>query len=287
LYEHEKKGKQTGTTVLSVSSSNEYNKQSKFDLDKYNILPEEENALQNIIDLAKEKGTKEIILLTIPFYKKYRNKIDYNSLDEPLKKIAKNNEGPREYIDLNRIYPNWDRTYFSNDPVGYNQHLNYKGKIVASNYIIENVISKTFNKPVKINKHDSFEKYFYNKTIKDSVISNDDLLGNLEKLNKEGFKASEIVNQRDMVFILEGWMAIKDKHSTFDDEKLLILSRDSTFIYFSSPSQISIKERKDVTKYYKKDNKLYNYSGFIVKINSEQLEKGKYTVYMALKNKTG
>ncbi|MEB8328231.1 hypothetical protein OO009_02590 [Flavobacteriaceae bacterium KMM 6897] len=287
LYEHEKKGKQTGTTVLSVSSSNEYNKQSKFDLDKYNILPEEENALQNIIDLAKEKGTKEIILLTIPFYKKYRNKIDYNSLDEPLKKIAKNNEGVVEYIDLNRIYPNWDRTYFSNDPVGYNQHLNYKGKIVASNYIIENVISKTFNKPVKINKHDSFEKYFYNKTIKDSVISNDDLLGNLEKLNKEGFKASEIVNQRDMVFILEGWMAIKDKHSTFDDEKLLILSRDSTFIYFSSPSQISIKERKDVTKYYKKDNKLYNYSGFIVKINSEQLEKGKYTVYMALKNKTG
>ena len=287
LYENEKKGKQRGTTVVSVSSSKEYEKQSKFDLDKYNLLPDEEKALQNIIDLAKEKGTKKIILLTIPFYKKYRNKIDYNSLNEPLKKITKNNEGVLEYIDLNRIYPNWNRTYFSNDPVGYNQHLNYKGKIVASNYIIENVITKAFNKPVKINKHDSFEKCFYNKTIKDSVISNGNLLGNLEKLNKEGFKASEIVNQIDKVIILEGWMAIKDKQSTFEDEKLLILIRDSTFIYFSSPSQISFKERKDVTKYYEKDNKLYDYSGFNVKINSEQLEKGKYTVYMAIKNKTG
>lgn len=109
----------------------------------------------------------------------------------------------------------------------------------------------------------------------------------MEKLNNEGFKASEIVNQIDKVIILEGWMAIKDKQSTFEDEKLLILSRDSTFIYFSSPSQISFKERKDVTKYYEKDNKLYDYSGFNVKINSEQLEKGKYTVYMAIKNKTG
>lgn len=287
LYENEKKGKQAGTTVLSVSSSKEYEKQSKFGLDKYNILPDEEKALQNIIDLAKEKGTKRIILLTIPFFKKYRNKIDYNSLDEPLRRIAKNNEGVVEYIDLNRIYPNWDRTYFSNDPVGYNQHLNYKGNIVASNYITENVICKTFKKPIKINKHNAFEKFFYNKTLKDSVISNDDLLGNLEKLDKERFKASEIVNQKDMVFTLEGWMAIKDKQSTFDDEQLLILSRDSTFIYFSSPSQISFKERKDVTKYYEKDNKLYNYSGFIVKINSEQLEKGKYMVYMALKNETG
>lgn len=287
LYENEKKGKQTGTTVLSVSSSKEYEKQSEFDLAEYNILPDEEKALNDIITLAKEKGTEKIILLTIPFYKKYRNKIDYNSLDEPLKKITKKNEGLVEYIDLNSIYPNWDRTYFSNDPVGYNQHLNYKGNIVVSNYIIENVIYKTFNKPIKINKYDSYEKYFYNKTVRDSVIANADLLGNLEKLNKEGFKASKIVNQKDMVFILEGWMAIKDKQSTFNDEKLLILSRDSTFIYFSSPSQISFKERKDVTKYYEKNNKLYDYSGFIIKINSEQLEKGKYTIYMALKNETG
>lgn len=51
-----------------------------------------------------------------------------------------------------------------------------------------------------------------------------------------------------MVYILERWMAIKDKQSTFDDEKLLILSRDSTFIYFNSPNQISFKERKDLTK---------------------------------------
>lgn len=287
LYENEKKGKQTGTTVLSVLSDKKYEKQSKFDLEKYNILPDEEKALQNIISLAKEKGTKKIILLTIPFYKKYRNKIDYNSLDEPLQKIAKNNGSVVEYIDLNKIYPNWDRTYFSNDPVGYNQHLNYKGEIIVSNYIVENVISKTFNKPVKITKHDSFEKYFYNKTLKDSIISNGDLLGNLEKLNKEEFKANNILNQKDKGFTLQGWMAIKDKQSTFDNEKVLILIRDNSFIYFSSPSQILFKERKDVTNYYKKDNKLYNYSGFIVKINSEQLEKGKYTVYTAIKNETG
>ena len=287
LYAHEQKGKQTGTTVLSVSSSIEYEKQSKFDLSKYNILPDEEKALNNIIALAKEKGTKKIILLTIPFYKKYRNKIDYNSLDEPLKEIAENNVGLIEYIDLNKIYPNWDRTYFSNDPVGYNQHLNYKGNIIASNYIVENVNSEAFSKPKRIDKLDSFEKYFYNETVRDSVIENADLLGNLEKLNKESFKDSKIVNQKDKVFILEGWMAFKDQRSTFNDEKVLILNRDNTFIYFSSPSQISFKERKDVTKYYKKDKKLYDYSGYSVKINSEQLEKGIYTVYMALKNETG
>lgn len=287
LFEYDKKGKQQGTTVLSITSAKAYEKQSKFDLEKYDILPDEEKALEGIISLAKEKGTKKIILLTIPLYKEYRNKIDYNSLDEPLKKIAKNNEEAVEYIDLNRIYPNWDRTYFSNDPVGYNQHLNYKGEIIASHYIVDNVISKTFNNPLQVNYQDSFEKYFYNKTIKDSVISKGELLGNLEKLNKERFRASEIINQKELVFTLEGWMAIKDKQSTFDDEKLVVLSRDSTFIYFSSPSQISFKERKDVTKYYKKDNKLYNYSGFIVKIKSEQLEKGKYTVYMAVKNEIG
>lgn len=287
LYENEPNGKQTGTTVLSVSSSKKYEKQSKFDLAKYNILPDEEEALNNIITLAKEKGTKKIILLTVPFYKKYRNKIDYNSLDEPLKEIAENNQGLIEYIDLNSIYPNWDRTYFSNDPVGYNQHLNYKGEIVASNYIVEKLRRETFNKPLKINKYDSFEKYFYNRTVRDSVIANADLLGNLEKINKESFKASKVVNQKDKVFILEGWMAFKDKQSTFNDQKVLILNRDSTFVYFSSPSQISFKERKDVTKYYKKNKKLYDYSGYSVKINSEQLEKGKYTVYMALRNETG
>ncbi|MDC6366495.1 MULTISPECIES: SGNH/GDSL hydrolase family protein [Flavobacteriaceae] len=287
LYENSKKGKQRGTTVLSVSASKIYEKQSKFDLSKYNILPDEEKALKGIISLAKEKGTKRIVLLTVPFYKKYRNKIDYNSLDEPLKKIAKDNVGFVEYVDLNTVFPDWDRTYFSNDPVGYNQHLNYKGEIVASNYIIDNVISRTFNRPLNVKKQDSFEKYFYNNPLRDSVISKGELLGNLEKLNKEKFTASKIVNQKDKVFVLEGWMAFKDKQSSFKEEKLLVLSRNSTFTYFSSPSQISFKERKDVTKYYNKKNKLYHYSGFTVKINSEQLEKGKYTVYMALQSESG
>lgn len=287
LYENEKKGKQTGTTVLSVSSSKEYEKQSEFDLAEYNILPDEEKALNDIITIAKEKGTEKIILLTIPFYKKYRNKIDYNSLDEPLKKIAKKNEGLVEYVDLNSIYPNWDRTYFSNDPVGYNQHLNYKGEIVVSNYIAENVIGNSFKKPNKINKYDPFEKYFYNKTKTDSVLANGDLLGNLEKVNKEKFKTGKIIDQEDRFFVLEGWMAFKDHQSTFEDEKVLVFSKDSSFIYFSSPSQISFKERKDVTQYYKKENKLYDYSGFVANINAEQLEKGKYAVYMALKNKSG
>lgn len=287
LFEEEKKGKQQGTTVLSVASAQAYEKQSEFELEKYDILPDEEKALEGIISLAKEKGTKRIVLLTIPFYKDYRNKIDYNSLDRPLKRIANNNDAAVEYIDLNSVYPDWDRTYFSNDPVGYNQHLNYKGEIVASHYIVDSVIGKTFNNPLQVKKQDSFEKYFYNKDLKDSVISNGELLGNLETLNKEKFTDIKIVDQKDKVFVLEGWMAFKDKQSTFKEEKLLVLSRDSTFIYFSSPSQISFKERKDVTKYYKKKAKLYNFSGFNVAIKTGQLETGKYTVFMALKNESG
>lgn len=277
LYTRDKKLRQKGTTVLSLTSVQEYKTKTKFDLDKYNILPEEEKALQGIIDLAKEKGTKKIILLTIPFYKDYRNKIDYKSLDDPLKKFAIKNSGVT-YLDLNNVYYDWDYTYFSNEPVGYNQHLNYKGAITISNYLVD-VIGDANKFETKTNL--SPEYYLYNKIKKDSTLNKNRFIGNLETINSS--KALKyIITQGQSPVVIDGWMAI-DNIKSENQEMFIGLVKDNNFIYVTSFSEFKAKARRDVTKYFKKEAGLYDNSGFHININSNLLEKGSYKLYMILK----
>jgi hypothetical protein len=278
LYTVDKDIRQKGTTVLSVASAQEYKTKTKFNLNKYNVLPEEEKALQGIVDLAIEKGTKTIILLTIPFYKGYRNKIDYKSLDDPLKRFANKNSNIT-YLDLNSVFYDWDRTYFSNDPVSYNQHLNYKGAIVVSNYLVD-IIGKT--NQIETKNIPSPEYYLYNAIKKDSTINNNRLLGNLETINgTKELKYSIIQGNSAVVF--DGWMAIENLKS--ENYNLFIgLVKDNNFIYVTSDSEIKQKVRKDVTKYFDKEKGLYDYSGFHININSDLLQKGTYNLYLMLKN---
>ncbi|WP_435135555.1 hypothetical protein [Formosa sp. A9] len=280
LYHDKETSGQKVTSILSPSSVIQYKQQQDFDLKTYNILPEEKKALEDIIQLAISKGTEQIILLTIPFYKEYRNKIDYNSLDEPLKAIAASNDKVK-YLDLNAIYPNLDYTFFSNEPVGYNQHLNYKGAIKISNYVSNKIYSKEKKKKVEV--VNSVEGFMYNNTIKDTLTDGTKLLGNLERLNGEKLVDLELTQGDEKQLVLSGWLALEDKQSNFRNRVYVVLKKDDNFIYLSSPNQLKQIIRKDVTKYYKKDKELYHNSGFQVNIPSNLLEKGKYKIFLCMK----
>lgn len=280
LYTMEKKTYQKGTTVLSKASVQEYKTKTKFDLDKYNILPEEENALQEIVNLAREKGTKKIILLTIPFYQGYRNKIDYKSLDEPLKTFASKNPDV-SYLDLNSVYADWDHTYFSNDPVGYNQHLNYKGAIKVSNYLC-NMLDIKNKSLIDIPTTNLIEDFLYNRKITDSTLSGNRFIGNLETIN--GTKdVKYIIEQGHSPVVFDGWMAIENMKSE-NYEMFIGLIKDNNFIYVNSSNQLKNNVRKDVTKYFNKREGLYDDSGFHVNIDSNLLEFGSYRLFMILRN---
>ena len=281
LYNNKKPRKQSGTTVLTEASANQYELQKDFDLKKFNLIPDEKVALEKIITLAKEKGTQQIILLTLPFYSGYRDKIDYNSLDFPIKDfVAKHRH--LEYIDLNRIYHNWDRTYFSNDPVGYNQHLNYKGAIVVSNYLAK--FMKASKQGISNRSLKSPEDYLYRKKVKDSPNGVNKLIGNLEALNGRSDVKITIKQDDYNGFVLSGWMTLENEQSTFSNEMLVALVKDNDFIYFSNPSELKTKIRKDVSKYFKKESGFYDYSGFKINVLSNLLEKGTYSIYMVFIN---
>lgn len=231
------------------------------------------------MELAKEKGTEHIILLTIPFYKGYRNKIDYNSLRDPLTQFAQENSDVK-YLDLNSTFSTWDNTFFSNDPVGYNQHLNYKGAIIVSNYLAS-ILKPDLNITTDRIPEKSMEYYLYNHVKKETTISGEQFIGNLESLS--GSKELKVtLGQGQSSLVLEGWMGIENRKSG-NQEMYLGLVKDNNFIYISSSYQYKPKLRKDVTKYFKKEDELYDQSGFIVNINSNLLEKGVYSIFMILK----
>ncbi|MGJ8548445.1 hypothetical protein [Winogradskyella wichelsiae] len=264
--------------IMSNKRAEAYELKKEYDLMTYNILPDEEIALKSIIELAKERGTERIILLTIPFYNSYRNKIDYNSFTSPFKKYVTKNPGI-EYIDLNVKFPDWDNTYFTNEPVGYNQHVNYKGAIKVSNNL-SNVIKTKFN----YKKDRSLDYYLYNEIQKDSIKKGNRIIGNLERLNGEK-RGLLVIDKPDTVIKLEGWMAIEN-YSSDENEMFIGLKRDNDFIYISDSKQLKRKERKDVSKYFDKTN-IYDNSGFQIFINSKILEKGTYAAYLMIRNNKG
>ncbi len=266
-----------GTTVMSSASVKAYKNKTNFDLKKYNLLPDEEKALKQIVDLALKKGTKKIIMLTAPFYKDYRNKIDYKSLNDPITKFS-NEYSNVSYIDLNSIYSDLDHTYFSNDPVGYNQHLNYKGAIKVSNYLVS--VLKTMVKPNE-DSDKTLEYYLYNKLERAKTENNNSIIVNLETLNNSN-GINYTINQGDSPVLIEGWMTIEDLKAD-KNEMFIGLVKDDGFVFITSQNQITPLIRKDVTKYFDKEAGFYDNSGFRARINSDLLEKGFYYIYLMIK----
>lgn len=269
-----------GTSVLSQEKALEYDALTNFDLMEFNLLPDEHEALEKIVTHAKEKGTKQIILITIPFYEKYRNKIDYASLNSPLVQFSMDTPGVT-YIDLNTVYPDWDNTYFVNDAVGYNQHLNYKGAILSSNRLADE-ISKKIKFPKKENSFPSLEHCFYNKIINDTTSLGNKMMGNLETIN-DSKEINSIVSNTTKWLKIKGWMAIEDIESK-NYEMNVAFVKDSNFIYINLPDQLKNTLRKDVSSYFKKEPGFYDASGFEAEINTHLLEAGSYKLYLVLKN---
>lgn len=269
----------SNTTILNKNKVQQYKQTQKFDLMRFNVLPDEEKYLDSIVDLALKKGTKHIVFLTIPFYNEYRNKIDYSSLEKPLITYAK--KDPKiTYLDLNQVFPDLNYTYFSNDNVGYNQHLNYKGAIKTSQFLSD-YIAKNYNFKLNNSFKEIPEYYLYNEIKRDSLENGYRILGNMERLN--GTKQRKyIIKQGESPLVLQGWMALENQESK-RSEMFIGLKGDNSNIYVSKLKESNIKIRKDVSKFFKKEN-IYDNSGFKININSLLLEKGKYEVFMIIRN---
>ncbi|MEP5934466.1 MAG: hypothetical protein ABJ218_05070, partial [Winogradskyella arenosi] len=182
------------------------------------------------------------------------------------------------YIDLNSIYSNLDHTYFSNDPVGYNQHLNYKGAIKVSNYLVS--VLKTMVKPNE-DSDKTLEYYLYNKLERAKTENNNSIIVNLETLNNSN-GINYTINQGDSPVLIEGWMTIEDLKAD-KNEMFIGLVKDDGFVFITSQNQITPLIRKDVTKYFDKEAGFYDNSGFRARINSDLLEKGFYYIYLMIK----
>lgn len=233
-----------------------------------------------ISELAKEKNIP-ILLVTIPYFKEYRNKINYKHISSALVNIAK--ESKYNYIDLNGVYPDLDYHYFMNDAVRANQHLNYKGNILVSNYIAD-YINKEYDFNFE-NSNESLPEYFLYNNIKKNKLNNGaTILGDINRFND--IKRNTIsVAQEDGNITIEGWTVIKDQNS--DDKEIFIgLKNENNFIYVSRPEQFESRERKDVSKFFKKED-LYDNSGFYITLNTLLLEKGNYEVFMIIRDSEG
>lgn len=278
LYKNDSTYRSKNIYLMRAKTAEAYYLKDNYDLMAFNIMKDEENALKSIVKLAREKGTEQIILVTVPFYKSYRDKIDYSSLTSPLKKFVAENPDV-EYLDLNVEFSNWDRTYFTNENVSYNQHLNYKGAINVSNYLVNSIKTK-----LNYTSNKSLEYYLYNSIQKDTLYNGKRILGNLERLNSKKVPLL-IVEKPNTQIILEGWMAIED-NSSEENEMFVGLKKNKDFIFISDSRQLARKVRKDVSRYFEKTN-IYDNSGFRISINSDLLEKGTYDVFILIRNKEG
>ncbi|MBU2938055.1 hypothetical protein KO494_00755 [Lacinutrix sp. C3R15] len=273
------KGSSNSITTLSKKRVEGYKKKT-FKNEPFKIAENQLEYFNKIMELAK-KHNIEVMLLTIPYFKEYRNKIDYSSFHTEINNLAlKNNI---KHLDLNVVFPDWDNTNFSNEYVGYNQHVNYKGAIKTSNYL-SNFINTNYNLNSNVIPKSLPEFYLYNDIKRDTLKEGNRLLGNLEKINGTKNKQYKI-RQGSSPLVLDGWTAIENIDSK-NSEIFIGLKSDNNSIYVSKASQFKPIERKDVSKFFKKEN-IYDNSGFKINVNSLLLEKGKYKVFMIIRNSEG
>lgn len=266
---------------LSDKAAKEYETKI-FENDKFIVAESQEFYFNKIVKLAEENDIK-ILVITTPFFKTYRKKVDYLSRNNAIKKLT--DKYNINYLDFNEVYPDLEYHYFANDKVGNNQHLNYKGAIKISSYLSD-FLNKKYDFKYKNLNSELLESYIYNKKIKDRLlIDGRKLIGNLEKLNGKGVN-NLVISQIKKHITLYGWMAIEDSETQDNEMFIALLKDDNSFNYITKQEQFKPVERKDVSLYFKKEN-LYNKSGFKFTIKSELLEKGNYKIYFAIRTKHG
>ncbi|WP_405294443.1 hypothetical protein [Algibacter sp. Ld11] len=249
---------------------------------KISLSKDQEEIIKKIIKLSIEHNF-ELVFLTLPYYEglypKIRNQVE--DVNKKLLGIFKEYSNVR-LLDLNQKTKGFSRTCFLSEKDILNNHLNYKGGVKASS-LIANYINDEYNFNLeKINKS-LLETYLYNENIADSLSGDLSLKFNLERINnKKGVKTT-LINRGNTTLKFQGWAYLKDKVSK--GNKIYIgLKKDDDFIFFV---HTEAKVRKDVTKYFKKENGLYDNSGFEISFTSDLLEQGEYDIYLLSKNKEG
>ncbi len=273
------KGSSNSITMLSNKRVQGY-KNKDFKKRTFKISERQRQYFHKIMDLANINGI-EVMLFTIPYFKEYRKKIDYQSFHNEINELASKNN--IKHLDLNTVFADWDQNFFSNEHVGHNQHVNYKGAIKTSNYLAK-YINSNFNFNFSRSLALFPEYYLYNDIKRDSLYNGDRILGNLEKINgKKKLKLQ--IKQGESAVVLHGWTAIENQDSKYNEIFIGLKGKDNN-IYVSKPTQFKPVERKDVSKYFKKE-KIYNHTGFHININSLLLEKGNYRLFMIIRDTEG
>lgn len=235
--------------------------------------------IDKIINLSYEYDFK-IIFYTLPLYKEYyeKHKSNYIFAHKKLQNLTKNTTNI-EHLNMNEKVSFYD-TYFSNDKVGHNQHLNYKGQIKASLYLAKHLKSNYFT-DYKSKKANSPEDIAYsNKPIElDSTF-----VGRIFKINGKVMEGNEYVLKKDDEFLtIEGWMHKKGNYNN-DSNKFIVLKKDESFIYLNTPFQIQTTNLEHLVKQFGDE---YEKCGYKFKMKSKLLEKGRYKIFHMIKSENG
>ena len=286
--------------VLNKYLSNEYKKQykdyeispnfldnkisEKFKTNTFNlnlsVSDDQKLYLDKIIQLSK-KHNFELLFLTLPMYDVYYKKkaSDFGNINEYLKKIAFANINVKT-LDMNNYKISYGKDYIKREKLGFNQHLNYRGQIMASNILSD-----------YINNNYSFEK---RKNYLNEKVEN--LIYNLDYTREKSFKTNinkinnKTTKNKDSIFIksnqeirIQGWM-FEEHTNYFEHKQKHIALKSKNFTYLSIPRQV--KETKSPQR-EKRFGSIAKNTNFDFKAPARLLEKGFYDVYLILETSKG
>ncbi|TYC15656.1 hypothetical protein ES677_04760 [Bizionia gelidisalsuginis] len=238
--------------------------------------------IDKIIKLSK-KHNFELLFLTLPMYNTYYNsKIDdFNNINKYLNQLSISNKNVR-FLDMNNHQMIYSNDYIKNENLGFNQHLNYKGQIVASN-ILANYVNINYSlKTDSVMTVKTVEDLIYNLNLN---VDNANLKGGINIINNKKFKSKkEITVSINSELEIKGWLFNTDFPFTKESKKHIILKKDDDFIYFSVDGQVYNRESVGNEKKFGLSAKNSNFT-FIMP--ARLLEKGAYSVFLVLETGSG
>lgn len=274
-----------GKSILNKKRAIKIQK-TKFE-DKAIISDEEKKYIKKIIELSK-KHNFELMFVTVPFYRAYYNATisNYNQAYMELIDICKK-ESNVSLVDLNE-FNDYDRTCIIDERGNNlkNQHLNYKGQIIASNDLA-NIINKRHENIFKNNEltYESPERILYNlKKFKSDPY----MVGNVNKVNNsfyQGIKGEKVIviPKSSNVISIEGWMFKKNLDKK-NFHKLIALKKNDNFIFVTINDWVKNKEVPLIEKKYGNE---YQNSGYKLTLPKELFDKGKYSIYHIILDQNG
>ncbi|WP_179333995.1 hypothetical protein [Winogradskyella costae] len=275
-----------GTRIISENRIKKF-QETVFD-DPISISKDQKKILNDLIALSK-KNNFQLVFTTVPFLDIYyeKTKSSYDFAYNQLKNIISKHKNV-SLFDINES-KTFGSSFILDEKTNtlQNQHLNYKGQILASN-----LLANYINKHIDIKGSDYNWKYSpegvaYNLKggTKDSIF-----LGSVNKVNSTLYHRQnksplkEIkVSKKSKYVTLEGWMKRKGLKNS-DAKKIIAFKGNNNFIYITVNNEVNERSAPWVEERYGPE---FINSGYKLKFQKALLEKGSYTVYHILQNKQG